>query len=148
MSVYLLDVNVLLALSWPKHTAHAIAQRWFARNAARGWATCPVVEAGFVRILSNPAFSAYAVTPKEALEALEITTQHPAHRFWPDDLRVAEALAGLKNRLYGHQQVTDAYLLGLAIHHKGKLATLEQRLAEMLADMPSERHFIEHIGRP
>jgi predicted nucleic acid-binding protein len=103
------------------------------------------VEAGFVRILSNPAFSAYAVTPKEALEALEITMRHPAHRFWPDDLGVSEALAGLKSRLYGHQQVTDAYLLGLAIHHKGKLATLDQRLAEILADRPTERHFVEHI---
>lgn len=145
MSVYLLDVNVLLALSWSKHPSHAVAQRWFGRNAARGWATCPLVQAGFVRILSNPAFSAHAVTPKEALEALEITTQHEAHQFWPDDLGVVEALAGGKSRLYGHQQVTDAYLLGLAIHHKGKLATLDQHLAEMLADRPSERHFIEHI---
>lgn len=36
---------------------------WFARNSAKGWATCPLVEAGFVRILSNPAFSPRAVTP-------------------------------------------------------------------------------------
>ena len=91
MSVHLLDVNVLLALSWPKHTAHAVAQRWFGRNAARGWATCPFVQAGFVRILSNPAFSVHAVTPKEALEALEITTEHPGHQFWSDELGVAEA---------------------------------------------------------
>ena len=145
MSVYLLDVNVLLALSWSKHAAHAVAQRWFGRNAARGWATCPFVQAGFVRIVSNPAFSAHAVTPKEALEALEITTQHPAHQFWPDGLGVVEALAGLKSHLFGHQQVTDAYLLGLAIHHKGKLATLDQRVAELLAHRPDERHLIEHI---
>lgn len=145
MSVYLLDVNVLLALSWSKHSAHTVAQRWFGRNAARGWATCPFVQAGFVRILSNPAFSVHAVSPKEALEALEITTEHPNHQFWPDELGVAEALAGLRSRLLGHQQVTDAYLVALAIHHKGKLATLDQRVGEMLVDRPSERHVVEHI---
>jgi uncharacterized protein len=143
MSVYLLDVNVLLALSWSKHTAHTVAQRWFGRNAARGWATCPFVQAGFVRILSNPAFSVHAVSPKEALQALEITTEHPGHQFWPDELGVAEALAD--SRLFGHQQVTDAYLLALAIHHKGKLATLDQRVGEMLVDRLSERHIVEHI---
>jgi toxin-antitoxin system PIN domain toxin len=126
MTAYLLDVNVLLALSWPGHQFHERVQNWFAAHARKGWATCPMVEAGFVRILSNPAFSERAVSAKEAVDALRFNTKHPAHQFWPDDLPLAEALARMERRIEGHQQVTDAYLLGLALHHKGKLATLDQ----------------------
>jgi toxin-antitoxin system PIN domain toxin len=126
MTVYLLDVNVLLALSWPAHQFHGKVQRWFARNAPSGWATCPMVEASFVRILSNPAFSAQAVTLEEALQALAISTKHPTHRFWADDRPVAAALTKVGKRLVGHQQVTDLYLLTLAQHHRGKLATLDR----------------------
>ncbi|MGA2743822.1 MAG: TA system VapC family ribonuclease toxin [Candidatus Sulfotelmatobacter sp.] len=124
MAAYLLDVNVLLALSWPGHQFHERVQNWFAGHARKGWATCPMVEAGFVRILSNPAFSPQAVSPKEAIDALKFNTKHSAHQFWPDDLPLADALAKLQHR--GHQQITDAYLLALAIHHRGKLATLDQ----------------------
>jgi toxin-antitoxin system PIN domain toxin len=126
MTVYLLDVNVLLALSWPGHKYHDKVQRWFARNGSQGWATCPLVEAGFVRILSNPAFSSHAVTPKEAIAALKFNTQHAAHQFWSEELPVAGALETLRARIEGHQQITDAYLLALAIHHRGKLATLDK----------------------
>lgn len=126
MSTYLLDVNVLLALSWPGHKFHETVQKWFGRNASKGWATCPMVEAGFVRILSNPAFSAHAVSPKEATDALRFNTRHVAHRFWPDDIPLAGALSNLEDRVRGHQQITDGYLLALAIHHRGKLATLDK----------------------
>jgi toxin-antitoxin system PIN domain toxin len=126
MTAYLVDVNLLLALSWPGHQFHELAQTWFARNARKGWATCPMVEAGFVRVLSNPAFSARAVSPKEALDALKFNTKHSAHRFWADELPVVEALANLQPRVVGHQQITDAYLLALALHHRGKLATLDK----------------------
>jgi len=130
MTAHLLDVNVLLALSWPGHKFHESVQKWFASNAAKGWATCPMVEAGFVRILSNPSFSARAVSPKEAIDALRLNTQHPAHQFWPDDIALAGALANLQHRVVGHQQITDAYLLALAIHHRGKLATLDKGIRE------------------
>ena len=126
MTAYLLDVNVLLALSWPGHKFHSSVQEWFGHNASKGWATCPMVEAGFVRIVSNPAFSVHAVSPKEAIEALEINTKHPTHQFWPDDIPLATAMAKLRDRIVGHQQITDAYLLALAMHHRSKLATLDK----------------------
>jgi len=126
---FLLDVNVLLALSWPRHQSHAQVQRWFGRNAAKGWATCPITQAGFVRIISNPAFSPRAVSPAEAIDALRVTIRHQAHQFWADDVAVSDALAALGIRISGHQQVTDAYLLVLAANHKGKLATLDKKLA-------------------
>jgi len=53
---FLLDVNVLIAMAWPTHRAHEKAQEWLCAPRARGWATCPLTQIGFVRILSNPAF--------------------------------------------------------------------------------------------
>ena len=134
MSGFLLDVNVLIALLWPPHEAHARAQRWFAKNADQGWATCAMTQAGFVRILSNPAFSRRVVTPRDALEVLQGSLLHRAHQFWTEDVGVVELLAQFGRRLTGHQQITDAYLLALAIHKKGRLATLDPSLGSLLPD--------------
>ena len=131
MTASLLDVNVLLALSWPGHKFHETVERWFAKNAAKGWATCPIVEAGFVRIISNPAFSPRAVAVKEALAALAQNVRHPNHQFWPDDLSLGDGIGKFQERITGHQQITDAYLLGLSIRKKGKLATLDRAIAAL-----------------
>jgi len=135
----LLDVNVLIALLWPPHEAHARAQRWFAQNARHGWATCAMTQAGFVRIVSNPIFSRRAVSPRDALEVLGGSLQHPAHHFWTEDIGVTEALAHFGRRLLGHQQITDAYLLGLAIQKKGRLATLDASLSSLLSEQSAAR---------
>jgi uncharacterized protein len=136
----LLDVNVLIALLWPPHEAHARAQRWFAQNARHGWATCAMTQAGFVRIVSNPIFSRRAVSPRDAVEVLSGSLQHPAHHFWTEDIGVTEALAHFGRRLLGHQQVTDAYLLGLAIQKKGRLATLDASLSSLLSEQSAARN--------
>jgi uncharacterized protein len=146
MSSFLLDVNVLVALSWPGHRFHDRTQRWFARNSGKGWATCPLTQAGFVRIVSNPAFSQRAVTPRDAIRALQITVRHPRHEFWKDDLNLAEAVSAFEDRLVGHQQITDAYLLGLAMHKKGKLATLDRSMGGLLPPESSARNSVEFIG--
>ena len=139
MNCCLLDVNVLTALLWPTHQAHARAQRWFAKHAEHGWATCAMTQAGFVRIVSNPAFSQRVVSPRDALEVLQANLRHPAHRFWTEDIGVAEAVAHLGRRLSGHQQVTDAYLLGLAIHKKGRLASLDAGIASLFAEQSAAK---------
>ncbi len=130
MTRALLDVNVLVALSWPEHTSHEAAQRWFARNAHQGWATCPITQSGFVRVVSNPAFSRNAITPQQALALLERNLAHPDHRFWPDDLSLLDALRQQQG-IVGHRQVTDAYLLALASHHRGTLATFDRAVREL-----------------
>ncbi len=131
MKGYLLDTNVLIALLWPRHARHEVAVKWFARRRNKGWATCPLTEAGFVRIVSNPAFSRDAVTPREAAVLLAANTAEKDHAFWPDELPFAGAVAFSGERLVGHQQVTDAYLLGLAVHRGGILATLDHRIAAL-----------------
>lgn len=140
MSGFLLDVNVLIALLWPPHEAHERAQRWFAKNAGQGWATCAMTQAGFVRVVSNPAFSQRVVSPRDALQVLSGSLQHPAHHFWTEDIGVTEVLAPFGRRLLGHQQIAHAYLLGLAIHKKGRLATLDGSLASLLPEQSAARN--------
>ena len=146
MIPFLLDVNVLVALAWREHTAHAVARAWFRRNARHGWATCPVTQAAFVRLLANPAFSSAAVTPGEAMRVLELALQHPSHVFWSDEIGLAAAVHPLRRRIVGHRQVNDAYLLGLAIHKGGRLATLDRGLLALLPDDSEHRHRIELIS--
>ena len=131
MKAYLLDVNVLVALLWPSHDRHDVAIQWFVRHRAKGWATCPLTQLGFVRVVSNPAFSRDAVLPTEAAALLEANTAAEDHTFWPDNLSFADASSHVGVRLAGHQQVTDAYLLGLAIRHDGVLATLDAGIASL-----------------
>ena len=128
MPGYLLDANVLVALAWPEHSANERAGRWFARHSREGWATCPITQAALVRVLSNPAFSSRALTPSGALQVLRRNVELPDHQFWSDSISLAEALERTQIALTGHQQITDAYLVALAMHNKGKLATLDRAI--------------------
>ena len=139
---FLLDVNILIAMAWPTHRAHAKVQDWLARHAREGWATCPLTQTAFVRILSNPAFSPNALTPGDALALLRANLAHPVHRFWADEVSFVQALEPFVPRLTGHQQVTDAYLLGLAMHKKGKLATMDRAVRTLLPDKSPESDFL------
>jgi toxin-antitoxin system PIN domain toxin len=126
VAAFLLDANVLIALAWPEHEFHERVGRWFARHSQSGWATCPITQAAFVRILSNPAFSPNALSPANALRVLETNLSLPNHEFWPDSIAVPDGVGVVGTRLRRHQQITDAYLLGLALHHRGKLATMDE----------------------
>jgi len=139
MKGYLLDTNVLVALLWPSHAQHDATLRWFTRHRAGTWATCPLTEAGFVRIVSNPAFSRDAVTPREAIGLLTANTRATDHVFWPADLAIADAALPTGARLVGHQQVTDAYLLALALKRGGILVTLDRGVAALTLPRSTER---------
>lgn len=142
----LLDTNLLIALLWPSHEQHELAVKWFNRHRAKGWATCPMTQAGFVRIVSNPAFSRDAVQPREAVHVLSANTAAKDHTFWSDEFPVAEAVSFTGIRLMGHQQVTDACLLGLAIRRGGVLATLDLRIAALTEPNSAERKALETVG--
>jgi toxin-antitoxin system PIN domain toxin len=121
----LLDVNVLIALLWPAHEHHEAALAWFAAADRRRWATCPLTQLAFVRITSNAAFSRDALTPAEAITVLDRNLAHPRHVFWPDGIPLCADTLRPLDRLQGHRQVTDAYLLALASTRKGVLATFD-----------------------
>jgi len=127
----LLDVNVLLALFWPSHAGHELAHRWHTRKSAAGWATCGLTQAGFVRLIANPAVTLGEVSPAMALERLKVNCARPGHVFWPMNLDFPEALELSGVKLEGHNQVTDIYLIGLAVKHKGHLVTFDKALGKL-----------------
>ena len=143
MSVQLLDINLLVALFWTNHEQHAAARRWFQSHPSR-WATCPITQAGFVRISSNPRVFPDAPSVGRAVEVLATNLKHPRHQFWKDDITFEDAVAPFGDRVSGHQQTTDAYLFGLAVHRKGVLATFDSGL-RALADYRQQRflHILE-----
>lgn len=138
MSIALLDVNALLALLLENHMFHAKIAKWFAGRKDRGWATCPITQQGFVRIVSNPAYVRPAATVRSAIDLIQTTTEvNTYHHFWSDTLALANLDATIRQCLRGHKQMTDAYLLSLAIHHRGKLVTFDTRMVA-LAPVGSE----------
>lgn len=135
MKPYLLDINVLIALAWPNHVHHREAVEWFRGRAVNAFRTCPMTQAGFVRISSNPSFTPAAVTPRDALALLRLVTDLPGHEFWPDNLPLAAAFEDAAP-LATHRQVTDGYLLALAASHGGVLATLDRGIAPLARRAP------------
>ncbi len=126
--VALLDVNVLVALFDPDHVHHEPAHRWFAENCVLGWATCPLTENGVVRILSNPAYSRAPGQAASVLRNLQVFCHSIEHVFWPDEVSLRDADLFDVGAPPVHRQVTDIYLLGLAVRSGGRLATFDRSI--------------------
>lgn len=139
----LLDVNVLIALTWPHHVHHNAATSWFAGVRRDGWATCPLTEAGFVRVSCNPSAVKQSVTVLDAMSLLGRVQRLESHTFWAMEHSIAALPPGILSRIQGYRQITDALLLGLAARHGGRLATFDTGMANLLA--AAERHWIETI---
>ncbi|MFT4101233.1 MAG: VapC toxin family PIN domain ribonuclease [Burkholderiaceae bacterium] len=129
MTVHLLDVNVLIALVDPAHIQHDQAHDWFARVGRKAFATCPITENGLVRIVGHPRYPNSPGPPSAVLQSLAAIRGLPGHRFWPDDLSIADAEFFASELLSSHSRVTDSYLLALAHEKGGRLATMDLKLA-------------------
>lgn len=123
------DVNVLVALAWPNHIHHSAAVTWFLSNGMPAWATCPLTQLGFIRLSSNPRAIAGAVAPAAAAAHLALLQQRGGHQFWPADLDAADVPLALAA---GHQQLTDAYLLAMAVRHGGVLVTFDRPVRDLM----------------
>ena len=131
MTVYLLDINLLLALMDPMHVHHEPSHQWFAENGQQAWATCPLTENGFIRIAGHPNYPNRPGDITAVFSILRQLCEAAGHHFWPEDLSILDILT--PDSIITHNQITDVYLLGLAVHNKGKLATLDRRIpAEVL----------------
>jgi len=124
----LLDVNLLVALFDPDHIHHEPAHDWFADNRARGWATCPITENGFVRVLTSPAYGAAVVRAAELVARLRTFCASGHHQFWSDEISLGDPSLFDPALVGGHRQLTDVYLLGLARKHDGRLATFDRTI--------------------
>lgn len=124
----LLDINVLIALLDGGHSHHARALDWFLAHAESGWASCPLTQNGCLRILSHPGYP--RPLPLLAVaERLRTFTAGPAHQFWPDSLSSLDPQVLLLERIHGPAQITDSYLLALAVAHEGRFVTFDERIA-------------------
>lgn len=133
MTCHLVDVNLLLALLWPRHENHNAAQTWFAKSGHRAWATNPLIQLGALRLLTNPAVTQGTVAATTALDVLSEATSHPGHEFWPLDGEAFGTLKTLAPRIQGHQQWTDALLLSQAAHRDGVLVTFDTGVKALAA---------------
>jgi hypothetical protein len=146
MKRYLLDVNILLALVWPPHKSHAVAQSWFAKFGQHAWATNVLTELGVLRLLLNPAVTQGAVTASRAWNLLRENTAHPGHEFWPWDHTISAGLELMASRVRGHQQWRDALLIWQAKEHDAVLVTFDSGVKE-LATGEMRNHLLVLKGR-
>jgi toxin-antitoxin system PIN domain toxin len=124
----LLDVNVLVALLDRTHLHHRVATDWLAANVSRGWASCPLTQNGCVRILSLPSYR-NAQSPSAVADRLGQATGNQSHEFWPDSVSVVEKGRLHWDRVLSSRQITDVYLLALAVARGGRLVTLDRSIA-------------------
>lgn len=143
-AAWLLDVNMLLAMAWPQHIHHALAHRWFFDIENRPWASCAVTELAFVRLSSNPKFTADAVPPLEAVALLREMCLGTNHRYVPDTVSPGTASLFQQPGLVGHRQVTDVYLLALAAREGVRLATLDRALGAFATAQAAPADWISH----
>jgi toxin-antitoxin system PIN domain toxin len=126
---YLLDVNVLIAMTDSEHGHHELVMDWFDRSARHDWGVCALTEAGFLRVAANPTLGMRTVRQSVAL--LSQLAGAPGYRYWPITESWATLTAPFSRRIFGHQQITDAILLGLAIKQNGILVTMDKGIPYM-----------------
>ena len=137
----LLDVNVLIALFDADHASHRAAMTWFSEHAGKGWASCPITQNGCVRIMSHPSYPG-AHSPSAVVERLRAATSHEAHQFWPDSVSLLDGRVIDATRIHGPRQLTDAYLLALAVKHGGRLVTFDGAIAASAVAGAKPRHLV------
>lgn len=127
MTVHLLDVNVVLALLDQTHEHHTVALQWFERVGRKGFATCPIVENGVLRIASSTAYPNRPGGVDVVRRVLASLCDRPRYVFWPDEISLLRPTSGAMSGVTS-RQVTDVYLLALAAHHGERLATFDTSL--------------------
>jgi toxin-antitoxin system PIN domain toxin len=123
----LLDVNVLIALLDSDHTSHGVALMWFAKHAREGWASSPITQNGCIRIMSNPSYP-NALPIQAVMKRLADACEEDVHEFWSDEVSLLNPNLVASTRIHGPRQLTDIYLLALAVEQGGRLVTFDTGL--------------------
>lgn len=121
----LLDVNVLIALLDRDHVHHRAAHAWLSANIEAGWASCPLTQNGCIRVMSQPAYPG-SLPASAVAERLGTATATRWHAFWPDSISLVDNATLDWNGVLGSRQVTDVYLLALAVRHEARLVTFDR----------------------
>ena len=137
----LFDVNVLIALFDPAHVHHERAHTWLEQHRELGWATCPITQNGCVRILSQPKYP-NAIPVAEAIRRLKRAVSQPEHAFWDDGLSIVDNQCFRNDRILSARQLTDLYLLALAVQNDGRLLTFDKGIPLNVIVNAKPKHLI------
>lgn len=137
----LLDINVLIALLDQDHSMHERAGRWFAAHARDGWASCPITQNGCVRIMSHPSYP-NALRVGAIMERLGEAISTARHEFWADDVSLLDSGVADRTRIHGPRQVTDLYLLALAVLHRGCFVSFDASISMTAIKGAAKEHIV------
>lgn len=137
----LLDVNVLIALLDAGHVHHSLAMSWLDSQIGHGWASCPLTQNGCIRIMSQPKYPG-SLPAAQVADRLAEAANNPKHEFWPADINLLADAMFDWNKVLGHRQVTDIYLLALAVKHGGRLVTFDQRIVPDSVQGAHSKHLV------
>ncbi len=137
----LLDINVLIALLDSDHSLHGPATGWFHRHANHGWASSPITENGCVRVMSSPGYPG-ALPVRAVVERLATASKTSLHEFWPDDISLLEPTLLDPSRIHGPRQITDLYLLALAVKHRGSFVTFDRLISTDAVKRAAKGHLV------
>jgi uncharacterized protein len=137
----LLDINVLIALFDELHQHHQLATDWLKENINYGWASCPITQNGFIRIITQPRYIR-PVTMADSLDRLSDAAATKHHEFWPDDISILHAKNIHHSRMHGPKQLTDIYLLALAVHHHGRFITFDDAIPLSAVPGATKEHLV------
>jgi uncharacterized protein len=137
----LFDVNFLIAIVDTDHEHHQTAHDRWAANISGGWATCALTENGMVRIMSQSRYKS-PISATFAIDLLSEQVGKTDHAFWPDDLSLRDNRWFNPDRILGPNQITDAYLLALAVRNGGRLVTFDRGIPLAAARDAEARHVV------
>lgn len=137
----LLDVNVLIALFDADHSLHGPALKWFAEHGKTGWASCPLTQNGCIRVMSQPGY-AHPIPVHAVAQRLREAVVDRHHEFWPDEVSLLDERSIDTTRVHGPKQLTDVYLLALAVARGGRLVTFDQALPVDAVRKAQKKHLI------
>jgi toxin-antitoxin system PIN domain toxin len=124
----LLDINVLIALHDRDHVHHERAALWLEANIGQGWASCPLTQNGFLRIMGQAGYSSPQTLPV-LTGMLRRSTATDHHTLWSDDISILDGSRFNHAHMHSPRQLTDLYLLALAVKNAGRLVSFDQRIA-------------------
>ena len=136
------DVNVLIALLDADHVGHRLATQWFAENLEHGWASCPITENGTARVMAGAGYT-NPLPVAEVLQRLGQAKSAGHHQFWPDDLSLTDIAVFIHTELLGPKQITDRYLLALAVKNSGRFVTFDRAIRPTAVVGAAAKHLVQ-----
>ena len=138
--IALLDINMLIALFDADHVHHA-AHAWMSKYRSLGWASCPITQNGCVRVMSQPNYPNH-LPVSEIARRLAAATAQADHTFWPDSISLCDPNHFDTDRILTPRNLTDVYLLGLAIENRGRLVTFDWAIPTRAVAKAKDRHLL------